>query len=334
MKTLALCVRVSFCICFLISLKAYGYKDYRTPVSSNFQPKLKTSIKISAFNIQIFGRSKSQKPEVMKQLVKILNRSDINFIQEIRDKSGSALRSLWAQTNQANAHKFALIQSEPLGRTSSKEQYAYMYNDDLVQVLEYAVYPDPYDVFEREPFMALWKSRSGEEFITIGLHAKPSDVDRELAALNDVVEYAQYRWANHSVLIMGDLNADCDYYNEDEGFSHIAADIESWILDHEDTTVGATNCSYDRFLSTGSLGEHIKEVEVFNFERVYKLSHEFSKQISDHYPIELTLDFGMAFQATDDSGKQCLQNSYQTPLDYCFGFKGKVKRRVPGYCCF
>ena len=51
--------------------------------------------------------------------------------------------------------------SERLGRSYSKEQYAYIYKFASVQMMTAEVYPDQHDTFEREPYVGLFKYRDG-----------------------------------------------------------------------------------------------------------------------------------------------------------------------------
>ncbi|KAI0222382.1 Deoxyribonuclease-1 [Lamellibrachia satsuma] len=83
-------------------------------------------LSIAAFNVQIFGTSKAGKADVMKTLVKVVRRYDIILIQEIRDKSGTAIQQLMDEVNE-EAPTYAMTISERLGRSSSKEQYAFLY---------------------------------------------------------------------------------------------------------------------------------------------------------------------------------------------------------------
>lgn len=53
-------------------------------------------IKIANFNIQVFGKTKANKSDVMGILANILIKFDIIAIQEIRDKSGTAIKKLEA----------------------------------------------------------------------------------------------------------------------------------------------------------------------------------------------------------------------------------------------
>jgi hypothetical protein len=54
-------------------------------------------LRIGAFNIQVFGTTKASKPEVMEVLDNIIRTYDVVAIQEIRDKSQTALPTLHAK---------------------------------------------------------------------------------------------------------------------------------------------------------------------------------------------------------------------------------------------
>jgi hypothetical protein len=119
-----------------------------------------SKLRIGAFNIQVFGQSKASKPEVMDVLAKTIHDYDVIGIQEIRDSSGTSLPSLMSKVNE-DGSKYAYVVSDRLGRTTSKEQYAYVYNTKTVQ-LEGSpeVYPEPSgtDPFQREPYIAHFKA--------------------------------------------------------------------------------------------------------------------------------------------------------------------------------
>ena len=61
------------------------------------------------------------KPKVVKYLVKIVKRYDVILIQEIRDKSGTAINKLLKKVNENNYDPYKLIISERIGRSSMKE---------------------------------------------------------------------------------------------------------------------------------------------------------------------------------------------------------------------
>jgi len=103
--------------------KSKGCSICEEPVSSSSPVD---TIRIASFNIQVFGRSKASKPEVMEVLANIISQFDVVAIQEIRDKSGKAIKDLEVAVDDLGEN-YDFIIGPRLGRTSSKEQYAYIY---------------------------------------------------------------------------------------------------------------------------------------------------------------------------------------------------------------
>ena len=152
------------------------------------------TLRIGAFNIQVFGISKASKPEVMDVLADIIRTYDIIAIQEIRDKSQTALPALVDLVN-TDGSQYDYVVSERLGRTTSKEQYAYIFNTQTVELTSNPqTYPEPSgsDPFHREPYIASFRALNGNfdaTFITI--HADPDEATDEINGLGAVVTYAQ-----------------------------------------------------------------------------------------------------------------------------------------------
>ena len=123
-----------FSILILITVSGGCVESSHTP-SDNLDlggnQSINETLRIGAFNIQIFGISKASKPEVMDVLADIIRTYDVIAIQEIRDKSQTALPSLVNLVN-ADGSQYEYIVSERLGRTTSKEQYAYIYNTGTI----------------------------------------------------------------------------------------------------------------------------------------------------------------------------------------------------------
>ena len=99
------------------------------------------TIKIASFNIQVFGRAKASKPEVMATLASIISQFDIVAIQEIRDKSGKAIKDLEVAVDDLGMN-YDFIIGPRLGRTNSKEQYAYMYRVSTIRPGESYTYKE------------------------------------------------------------------------------------------------------------------------------------------------------------------------------------------------
>lgn len=99
------------------------------------------TIKIASFNIQIFGVSKAGKPDVMDILADTICKFDLAAIQEIRDKTGTAINDLEAAVDALGTY-YDYIVGPRLVRYTSKEQYAYIYNTSTVKAGSLYTYAD------------------------------------------------------------------------------------------------------------------------------------------------------------------------------------------------
>jgi len=84
----------------------------------------------------------------------------------------------------------------------------------------------------------------------IGVHVTPGDVVNETNALIHVHAAVEQHWNTDDIIIMGDLNADCDYVKKDE-LPHLLLRNDSrfvWLIgdDVDTTTSPNTDCAYDR----------------------------------------------------------------------------------------
>lgn len=261
-------------------------------------------LRIGAFNIQIFGTTKASNPEVMEILTKIIRRYDILFIQEIRDSTDTAVNSLLKSVNRGQPAKlrYDVLLSPRLGRTTSKEQYAYFYRKGSgLSVINNYTFMDRADSFEREPYIVAFKSSDTvlKQFTLAGIHVDPDKAVDEINAMYDVVADAKSKLKINDVMLMGDMNADCSYVNRNK-WAEIPIKTDSkyvWLIgDDVDTTITpGTNCAYDRFIAHGN---GWKSGIVPGSAKVYKFNEDRSLPsisilqaltVSDHYPIEFQL---------------------------------------------
>lgn len=287
------------------------------------------SLLIGAFNVQVFGDSKSGKPEVMARLVQIIIRYDLLLVQEVRDKDGSAIAQLLKDVNEkSGTGTFKLLLSERLGRTSSKEQYAWFYREERLRPLDAnsTAESDPEDIWEREPMLVYWDTRNSASestslttttakavqhtLATIGIHVDPDEAVAEIDALAPIVDATLSQGqAGLGVLVMGDLNADCSYVTKtewrcirDESCTDTKMrlwnpDKYVWLLnDTIDTTTSNSHCAYDRLVYTPAkpcsdryCSSRIFNVGVYDFQAAYGLSQDDAKDVSDHFPVELRM---------------------------------------------
>ena len=247
--------------------------------------------KIAAFNIQIFGQTKSQKEDVMAVLTKIVREFDIVLIQEVRDASEQTIPNFVEEINQLEGPQYSFVRSERLGRTTSKEAYAYIYNTQTVQFIQGSdyVFNDVDDVFEREPYIASFKI-GNFDFVLVGIHTKPDDAYNEIGNLTLVVSSIQsLKPDEKDVIVMGDFNADGSYFDEDGTSNPFKASQYHWLITNSMDTMVNTDYTYDRIVVLDKTLNHEYDTgtaQVFYYDQVYGLSNKtFVGEVSDHYPV-------------------------------------------------
>ncbi len=258
------------------------------------------TITIAAFNIQIFGRAKRQNDQVMDILADIAREFDVVLVQEIRDSSEETAPAYLERINGKPGPDYAYVRSPRLGRTTSKEAYAYFYNTETVELIQGSdyVYEDTGDAFEREPYIASFRS-GGFDFILVGIHTKPDDAPNEIGNLTLVVHsIMDDNPDEEDIIILGDLNADGSYYDEDDTANPLADPLYRWTISNEMDTMTKTDWTYDRMIMTDSTHAHEYvqgSTGVFYFDLEYGLSdEELVWEVSDHYPIYAEFDTSLA----------------------------------------
>jgi len=250
---------------------------------------------IGAFNIQVFGQSKMDKPDVVDVLIQIVQRYDILMIQEIRDSAQTALPELVEKVNKASSHSYGFVVSPRTGRSSSKEQYGYIFRRDKVAVNGEYQYPDYDDFFEREPYTVNFErlNRGSQKYFSyIAIHAKPDDAAEEISSLVTVYDEIIPIFGEDA-LLAGDFNADCSYVCKNcwDNVDLWNDSRFTWLIGHTaDTTVSSNDCSYDRLVVAGDdMTENSSRGDVFYFDQYFGLSQKETEEVSDHYPVEFYL---------------------------------------------
>lgn len=165
-------------------------------------------ITIASFNIQVFGRTKASKAEVMEVLTETISRFDIVAIQEIRDKTGTAIKSLETAVDNLGVNYEVSI-GPRLGRTTSKEQYAFIFKSDVISELGSYTYSDNSDKFHREPFIAHFKvTGKAFDFALVNIHTDPDEATAEINTLPNAIADARTHFNEQDVIALCDFNAD------------------------------------------------------------------------------------------------------------------------------
>ncbi|XP_047439045.1 deoxyribonuclease 1 like 4, tandem duplicate 1 [Mugil cephalus] len=260
-------------------------------------------MKIASFNIQKFGKNKVSDPDVLNTVVKIVSRYDIIVILEVVDASGTSVTTLLEALNKSNRkHHYTLKISTRLGRTRYKEQFMFLYRDDMVDLVGSYQFDDELsgegDVFARDPYILRFRCLNTvlKDLVLIPVHTKPEDSEKELDELYDVFQHIKKKWRTDNVMILGDFNADGSYVSKrDMKKIRIRSDKNfHWLIgDDVDTTASTgNNHTYDRIVVYGD--DMLKAIvpnsaKPFNFQEAFRLTEEQALEVSDHYPVEVEL---------------------------------------------
>lgn len=271
------------------------------------------TITIASFNIQVFGQTKASKPVVMEILADIIQQYDIVAIQEIRDAAETAILVLLDKVNETGV-AYEVVTGPRVGRTSSKEQYAFMYNSTVLRLLpgEYTYDDDgdgndsndvddsghPGDLFEREPFVCFFRVKGADfDFGLVNIHTKPDHAATEIGYLADVMVDAEAHLGDPDIICLGDFNADGSDYDEDLYTADFPSAEYRWLIGNDiDTTHAASDNTYDRIVTTLDSDEDFEgTVGVLRFDTVYDFSSPTLEpaDVSDHFPMWARFHTGM-----------------------------------------
>ncbi|XP_073500876.1 deoxyribonuclease-1-like isoform X2 [Phyllobates terribilis] len=259
-------------------------------------------MKIAAFNVRRFGLKKCTDCKVFSSITKIVSRYDIIVLLEVFDAKEKAAKKLVEELNSTcHGVSYNYIISKPLGRRDYKEQYLFIFRDDLVSVMDQYQYEDKQegdeDSFAREPFILRFASKKTavKDFVLIPVHTTPKDSVQEIDELYDVYLDVSEKWKTKTIMLLGDFNADGAYVSGKKMKTIRLRTDKSfhWLIDDDkDTTASnTTDCSYDRIVVHDDLFQHIvpDSAKPFNFQEEYDLTDEETLAVSDHYPVEVEL---------------------------------------------
>lgn len=245
------------------------------------------TIRVASFNIQVFGTSKSKKPQVMDILAQVVRKFDIVAVQEIRCKDQTLIPRFVQQINATGA-RYAHVLGPRLGRTSSKEQYVFIFNTDTVEVDHSATYTvsDPNDALHREPLVGLFRARAPPgtnpfTFQLVNIHTDPDEVKTEVEALAQVFRAVLADNTNErDVIVLGDLNA-----SEYQLGSLGKIPGITWAISDTKTNTRRTK-SYDNLIFHGSeTNEYTGRNGVVDLVREFNLTEQQALAVSDHLPV-------------------------------------------------
>lgn len=244
-------------------------------------------LRIGTFNIQVFGEAKMDKPEVVEILVDVIRRFDVLAIQEVRSADPSVVDELVRLVNAAGA-RYAYLLGPRLGRTSSKEQYLYIYDRARLEVDRNACYTveDPQDFLHREPLVARFRvirpsGSEGFSFSLVNIHTDPDEVEQEINVLDDVFRAVQQDGSGEDdILLLGDLNASPREFGE---LGRMPYGV--WLIDGQPTNTRGTKCYDNIVFDRRATTEFTGAAGIIDLATEYGLSLEQAIAVSDHLPV-------------------------------------------------
>lgn len=165
-------------------------------------------LRLASWNIRIFSNDSRDDYEVL-QICRTLVDYDFIAIVELRDE---AVLQRAKVALEAGGRDYEYQISDPVGR-GVKERYAFLYDVSRVSVVDPGrIFPDPDDLFIREPYYATF--RSGKfDFTIIATHViwgdRVGDRRAEIQKLADVFRQIQdMDPSEQDVILTGDFNRD------------------------------------------------------------------------------------------------------------------------------
>lgn len=272
----------------------------QSPAIYNSQPRAATpasapTIRIASYNVQVFGAKKEKNRPVMQTLAAVMRFFDIIAIQEIRIANDDYFlrRYLDNYLNPYSGRTYDFVLGPRLGRSNSKEQYAYIYDTARIEVNRKQVYTvrDPDDLLHRPPFVAMFRARGPHPneaftFVLANLHTDPDETNptrfqNELNGLAKV--YHAVRAASggeDDVIMLGDFNVDDRKLGDVGRIPGVRPLISGMYTNTRQTKL------YDNILiHLQSTSEFTGQAGVYDIQRQHNLRLEDALQVSDHLPI-------------------------------------------------
>lgn len=246
-------------IIVFLSVLVYSYYSF-IRVQDDYL--LNETFTLANWNLQIFGDKKANETKILDYYAEHINYYDVVFLQEIRDKDGSSFNELCARLPD-----YRCMLSSRAGRSSSKEQYGILYLKKFnLSIVDFN--PDVLDRWERPPILASLVINNYSVNI-YNIHTKPDDTPNEIRALEEIIVNDKDADVYKNMIILGDLNADCNYYNP---YSEKTFDNWHWIITNDDDTTSTnSDCAYDRIIMNS---ESYSEFLDYGIEKT---------EYSDHY---------------------------------------------------
>jgi len=248
------------------------------------------TIRIATFNIQVFGEHKLADARTADLLARTVRKFDVVAVQEIRAKDPN-LMARFLQIVNAGGFHYDCVVGPRLGRTDSKEQYAYMFDQTRVEIDRTSIYTvaDPDDLLHREPLVAGFRARGAPPqeaftFVLVNIHTDPDETDGELNALDDVFRAVRNDGRGEDdVILLGDLNVDDEHLGQLGDLPYIDHTV-SGVPTNTRLTHTYDNIVFDRRATT-EFDRARNQYGVLDMVKEFNISMDQALLVSDHLPV-------------------------------------------------
>ena len=186
----------------------------------------------------------------------------------------------------ADGANYNVVASDRVGRGNRKEQYLFVYNDDIIDPITgttgFGI--EPNDEFAREPFYAMFRA-GNFDFYLMTIHTDPDDVAIEIPALADAYSTLQDETTNEDdIILLGDFNGKAPGVSAG---SYITMDAIATIsnitfLIREETNTRGGKAYDNIILQSNYTSEYTDSSGVYTFWTDYGLNEDEGFTISDH----------------------------------------------------
>jgi deoxyribonuclease-1-like protein len=269
------------------TLKLVRRGDSAGPAGMPPAARGKNTIRIASFNLQAFGPAKAERQDTLELIARMIRSFDVVALQEVRSERPDVLQRLLARIN-ATGRQYGLIAGPRVGRTVSKEQFVFVFDQTTIEADHSAAYTveDPDDLLHRPPFVGSFRARGvpAEQaftFTLVNLHLDPDEVAEEVKVLDNVFFAVRDDGRGEDdVILLGDFNTD-DRSLQDLGrISGILPAIAGRPTNTRQTA------QYDNLVfQLPATSEYAGQSGIFDFMREFNLTMDQALQVSDHLPV-------------------------------------------------
>jgi|JI9StandDraft_2_1071091.scaffolds.fasta_scaffold54935_2 deoxyribonuclease-1-like protein len=245
------------------------------------------TITIASYNIQVFGTTKVGNAWVLERLAKVIRQFDVIAIQEVRATDQTVMDRFMQAVN-SDGSQYNYILGPRLGRTDSKEQYAFVYNTRKIMCKKETAYTvdDPSGLLHRPPLVAHFQVLAPNNlppftFTLINIHTDPDEIKTELNVLGDVYRNVrQYEFPEDDVILLGDLNCGPKDFRALGQIPGIFPLIQNVPTNTRQSKL-YDNIVVDQYSSQEFTGQS----RVWDLKEYFQLTVDDALRLSDHFPI-------------------------------------------------